>query len=57
MAKPSGLRSSDPAPLSSISGTPLSSAAMVVIRIGRKRSRQAWRIAVDRRQPVAPLGV
>ena len=39
MATPSGLRSSEPIPLPNASGMPLSSAAMVVIRIGRNRSR------------------
>ncbi len=47
IAKPSGLRSSDPAPFPNISGRPLSSAAIVVIRMGRKRSRQAWRMAFN----------
>ena len=45
MVIPSGQRSSDPAPRSSISGSAPNSAAMVVIMIGRKRSRQASRIA------------
>ena len=45
MVMPSGWRSSEPTPRPSISGSAASSAAMVVIRIGRKRSRQAWRIA------------
>ena len=45
MVMPSGRRSSAPVPVPSASGTPPSSAAMVVIMIGRKRSRQAWWIA------------
>ena len=39
---PSGRRSSDPVPVPRASGKPPSSAAIVVIMIGRKRSRQAW---------------
>ena len=42
MVMPSGRRSSEPVPVPSASGRPPSSAAMVVIMIGRKRSRQAW---------------
>src|SRR6185369_3155221 len=42
---PSGRRSSAPSPLPSASGTAASSAAIVVIMIGRKRSRQASNIA------------
>ena len=38
---PSGWRSSEPVPVPSISGNAANSAAIVVIRIGRKRSRQA----------------
>jgi len=38
---PNGWRSSEPVPLPSISGSAAKSAAIVVIRIGRKRSRQA----------------
>ena len=45
MARPSGRRSSAPTPVLSISGTAPSSAAIVVIRIGRRRSRLAWWIA------------
>ena len=45
MAMPSGRRSSAPVPLPSASGRPPSSAASVVIMMGRKRSRQAWWIA------------
>ncbi len=41
IATPSGRRSSDPVPLPSISGSAPNRAAMVVIMIGRKRSRQA----------------
>jgi hypothetical protein len=41
IATPSGLRSSDPIPEPNASGTPLSSAARVVIRIGRKRNSAA----------------
>ena len=42
MAMPSGRRSSEPVPVPSASGRPPSSAAMVVIMMGRKRSRHAW---------------
>ena len=42
MAMPSGLRSSEPLPVLSASGTAPSSAAIVVIMIGRKRSSAAW---------------
>ncbi len=42
---PSGRRSSAPVPLPSASGSPPSSAAIVVIMIGRKRSKHAWWIA------------
>ncbi len=45
MVRPSGWRSSEPTPVPSISGSALNSAAAVVIRIGRKRSRQAWKMA------------
>ena len=45
MAKPSGRRSSEPTPDPSISGSAPRIAAIVVIRIGRKRSRHACRIA------------
>ncbi len=41
-ARPSGRRSSEPAPLPSAIGSAPMIAAMVVIMIGRKRSRQAW---------------
>jgi hypothetical protein len=44
MAYPSGWRISEPVPVPSISGTPPSIAAMVVIMIGRKRSSAALRI-------------
>ena len=42
---PSGWRSSEPAPQPSISGSAPRIAAIVVIMIGRKRSRHAWKIA------------
>ncbi len=42
MVMPSGWRSSEPTPVPSIRGRAPSRAAMVVIRIGRKRSRHAW---------------
>ena len=42
MLMPSGRRSSEPVPVPSASGSPPRSAAMVVIMMGRKRSRQAW---------------
>ena len=45
MVMPSGMRSSEPVPLSTASGSAPNSAASVVIMIGRKRSRQAWTIA------------
>jgi len=48
---PSGRRSSAPSPKPRASGRAPSMAAMVVIRIGRKRSRQAWKIAACRLQP------
>ena len=41
MAMPSGRRNSDPKPLPKAKGIPASSAAMVVMMIGRKRSKQA----------------
>jgi hypothetical protein len=41
MVMPNGRRSSVPVPPPRARGTPASSAAMVVMRIGRKRSRQA----------------
>ena len=41
-AEPSGWRSSEPVPVPNISGRAPNMAATVVIRIGRKRSRQAW---------------
>ena len=41
MARPSGWRSSEPTPVPSISGSAPNIAAIVVIRIGRSRSRQA----------------
>ena len=42
---PSGRRSSEPGPVATISGKAPSSAAMVVIMMGRKRSRQASKMA------------
>ena len=45
MAMPSGRRSSDPTPVPTASGTAPSNAAIVVIMIGRKRSRHAWWMA------------
>ena len=45
MVTPSGLRSSEPVPLSSASGSAPNSAASVVIMIGRKRSSDACTIA------------
>ena len=41
MATPRGRRSSEPTPVPSISGSAPSRAAIVVIRIGRKRNRLA----------------
>ena len=41
MAIPKGRRSSEPMPVPSAKGTPPSNAAMVVIMMGRKRSKQA----------------
>ena len=41
MVMPRGRRSSAPVPVPRASGRPPSSAAIVVIMIGRKRSRQA----------------
>ena len=41
MVMPSGWRSSEPVPVPSISGSAPSSAAIVVMRIGRKRSSDA----------------
>ena len=45
MAMPNGWRISAPSPVPSASGIAPSSAAMVVIMMGRKRSRHAWKIA------------
>src|SRR5579864_5862001 len=45
MVMPSGWRNSYPTPVPTASGNPPSSAAMVVIMIGRKRSMQASKIA------------
>ena len=55
MAMPSGRRSSEPAPMPIASGTAPNSAARVVIRIGRKRSRQALVDRLGRVEPFAPL--
>ena len=57
MVMPSGRRSSEPAPRPMASGTAPNSAASVVIRIGRKRSRQARWIAVLRVEPLDALGL
>ena len=51
MAIPSGRRSSEPVPNPTTSGMAPSMAAIVVIRIGRKRSRQAWKMASDELLP------
>ncbi len=53
MAMPSGWRSSEPSPKPIASGSAPSAAARVVIRIGRKRSRQASRTASTALQPCA----
>ena len=45
MVMPSGRRSSVPGPVAITSGMPANSAAIVVIRIGRKRALQASKIA------------
>ncbi len=45
MLMPSGWRSSEPVPLPTINGSAPSSAAIVVMRIGRSRNRQAWWMA------------
>jgi hypothetical protein len=42
MVTPSGWRNSLPTPLPSIKGKALSKAHKVVIKIGRKRCKQAW---------------
>ena len=51
MQMPSGWRSSEPTPVPRISGTAANKAASVVIRIGRKRKRQAWKIASQGSSP------
>ena len=51
MATPSGRRSSAPMPLPRASGSAPSRAAIVVIMIGRKRSRQARRMAAKASMP------
>ena len=48
---PSGERSSDPVPVPSASGRAPNIAAMVDMVIGRKRSRQAWKMASTGRFP------
>ena len=45
MVMPSGRRSSVPGPVAMTSGMPANKAAIVVIRIGRKRARHASKIA------------
>ena len=45
MVIPNGCRNSEPSPPDNTSGSAPNSAARVVIIIGRKRSRQAWKIA------------
>ena len=57
MVMPSGLRSSEPVPLSSASGSAPNSAASVVIMIGRKRSSAACTIDSSRRQALVALGL
>ena len=47
MVMPSGRRNSAPVPVPSASGRPPNSTAMVVMMIGRKRSRQAWKMAAS----------
>ena len=44
MAIPRGRRSSAPVPLPSASGKAPNKAAMVVMRMGRKRSKHAWKM-------------
>ena len=51
MATPSGRRSSEPAPELSIKGSAPSRAAMVVIRMGLKRSSEAWYMASRAARP------
>ena len=51
MVMPSGRRSSEPGPVAITSGSAPSIAASVVIRIGRKRSRQASWIACSGGRP------
>ena len=53
IATPSGWRSSAPSPKPIASGSAPSAAASVVIRIGRKRSRQASRTASTADRPRA----
>ena len=56
MVMPSGCRSSEPTPVPNIKGNALASADTVVIRIGRKRSRQAWKIASSGDLPASRCG-
>ncbi|GCE79716.1 hypothetical protein MSKU3_1191 [Komagataeibacter oboediens] len=51
MAMPRGRRSSDPVPVPSIMGTAPSMAARVVMRMGLKRSRAAWRMDCSEDMP------
>ena len=57
MAMPSGRRSSEPGPVAIASGTAPSSAASVVIRIGRKRSRAGLVDGPLRREAALALGL
>lgn len=51
MATPSGCHSSAPAPIPNAIGSAPMIAQIVVIMIGRKRSRHAWRIAATGDRP------
>ena len=51
MVMPSGRRNSELGPVASTSGNEPSMAESVVIMIGRKRSRQAWKIASSGASP------
>ena len=57
MAMPSGRRSSEPVPVPKASGTAPNNAAMVVMRIGRKRSMHASKIASAVFLPPLALGL
>ena len=57
MVMPSGRRISEPGPVPNTSGSAPSSAASVVIRIGRKRSMQASKIACSGVEPAVALGL